>query len=133
MQSSQLVVKCITPLLSVFDCLGQADSVKYYMDIAEKELPELSPNAIEVLGFYEVKGELFNRYGQYRESLEGSEKDRKSARKESAYTARSALFPVCKQLLWLEGFYFCICVYEKGLSGKRFPVHAVRYKSNCLT
>lgn len=38
MQSSQLVVKCITPLLSVFDCLGQADSVKYYMDIAEKEL-----------------------------------------------------------------------------------------------
>ena len=70
MQSSQLVVKCITPLLSVFDCLGQADSVKYYMDIAEKELPELSPNAIEVLGFYEVKGELFNRYGQYRESLE---------------------------------------------------------------
>ena len=70
MQSSQLVVKCITPLLSVFDCLGQADSVKYSMDIAEKELPELSPNAIEVLGFYEVKGELFNRYGQYRESLE---------------------------------------------------------------
>ena len=70
MQSSQLVVKCITPLLSVFDCLGQADSVKYYMDIAEKELPELSPNAIEVLGFYEVKGELFNRYGHYRESLE---------------------------------------------------------------
>jgi len=70
MQSSQLVVKCITPLLSLFDCLGQADSVKYYMDIAEKELPELSPNAIEVLGFYEVKGELFNRYGQYRESLE---------------------------------------------------------------
>ena len=70
MQSSQLVVKCITPLLSVFDCLGQADSVKYYMDIAEKELPELSPNAIEVLGFYEVKGELFNRYGPYRESLE---------------------------------------------------------------
>lgn len=70
MQSSQLVVKCITPLLSVFDCLGQADSVKYCMDIAEKELPELSPNAIEVLGFYEVKGELFNRYGQYRESLE---------------------------------------------------------------
>ena len=70
LQSSQLVVKCITPLLSVFDCLGQADSVKYYMDIAEKELPELSPNAIEVLGFYEVKGELFNRYGQYRESLE---------------------------------------------------------------
>ena len=70
MQSSQLVVKCITPLLSVFDCLGQADSVKYYMDIAEKELPELSPNAIEVLGFYEAKGELFNRYGQYRESFE---------------------------------------------------------------
>lgn len=74
MQSSQLVVKCITPLLSVFDCLGQADSVKYYMDIAEKELPELSPNAIEVLGFYEVKGELFNRYGQYRESLEALKK-----------------------------------------------------------
>ena len=74
MQSSQLVVKCITPLLSVFDCSGQADSVKYYMDIAEKELPELSPNAIEVLGFYEVKGELFNRYGQYRESLEALKK-----------------------------------------------------------
>lgn len=74
MQSSQLVVKCITPLLSVFDCLGQADSVKYYMDIAEKELPELSPNAIEVLGFYEVKGELFNRYEQYRESLEALKK-----------------------------------------------------------
>ena len=70
MQSSQLVVKCITPLLSVLVGLGQAVSVKYYMDIAEKELPELSPNAIEVLGFYEVKGELFNRYGQYRESLE---------------------------------------------------------------
>lgn len=70
MQSSQLVVKCITPLLSVFDHLGQTDSVRHYMDIAEKELPELSPNAIEVLGFYETKGELFNRYGQYRESLE---------------------------------------------------------------
>lgn len=74
MQSSQLVVKCITPLLSVFDHLGQTDSVKYYMDIAEKELPELSPNAIEVLGFYETKGELFNRYGQYRESLEALKK-----------------------------------------------------------
>ena len=74
MQSSQLVVKCSTPLLSVFDWLGQADSVKYYMDLAEKELPELSPNAIEVLGFYEVKGELFNRYGQYRESLEALKK-----------------------------------------------------------
>lgn len=74
MQSSQLVVKCITPLLSVFDHLGQTDSVRHYMDIAEKELPELSPNAIEVLGFYEIKGELFNRYGQYRESLEALKK-----------------------------------------------------------
>lgn len=74
MQSSQLVVKCITPLLSVFDHLGQTDSVRHYMDIAEKELPELSPNAIEVLGFYETKGELFNRYGQYRESLEALKK-----------------------------------------------------------
>lgn len=74
MESPQLIVKCITPLLSVFDHLQQTDSVKYYMNVAEKELSQLAPNAIEVLGFYETKGDLLAKYGQYRESLDAFRK-----------------------------------------------------------
>ena len=89
------------------------------MDIAEKELPELSPNAIEVLGFYEVKGELFNRYGQYRESLEVLKKI-ENLRGKNLHTPLDLLYFRFASNYY--GFYFCICVYEKGLSGKRFPV-----------
>lgn len=74
MESPQLIVKCITPLLSVFDHLQQTDSVRYYMNVAEKELSQLAPNAIEVLGFYETKGDLLAKYGQYRESLDAFRK-----------------------------------------------------------
>lgn len=74
MKSSQLVIKCITPLLSIFDHWGQRDSVRYYMEMAEKELSAVPPASIEVLGYYETKGKLLSRYGQYRESLEALKK-----------------------------------------------------------
>lgn len=74
LQSPHLIVKCITPLLSVFDHLEQTDSVRYYSNEAEKELTRLAPHSVEALGFYEAKGRLFNKYGQYRESLEAFKK-----------------------------------------------------------
>ncbi|MCS3284313.1 hypothetical protein NXV73_20600 [Bacteroides salyersiae] len=122
MQSSQLVVKCITPLLSVFDCLGQADSVKYYMDIAEKELPELSPNAIEVLGFYEVKGELFNRYGQYRESLEALKKI-ENLRGKNLHTPLDLLyFRFASNYYGLKDFTSAYVYMKKAYLAKDSPV-----------
>lgn len=73
-KSPQLIVKCIAPLLAAYDNLGQTDSVKYYMAMGEEELPKLPADAVETLGFYETQGELLNRYGQYRESLEAMKK-----------------------------------------------------------
>lgn len=71
--SSQMEIKSLIPLLRLFDLRELRDSVFYYINKAEKILPALPLSSTEVLGYYEVKGQLMEKYGRYKESLEAFE------------------------------------------------------------
>lgn len=71
--SSQMEIKNIIPILRLYDLRELRDSVFYYINKAEKLLPTLPLSSTEVLGYYEVKGQLLGKYGRYKESLEAFE------------------------------------------------------------
>lgn len=131
MESPQLIVKCITPLLSVFDHLQQTDSVKYYMNVAEKELSQLAPNAIEVLGFYETKGDLLAKYGQYRESLDAFRKI-ENLRGKNLHTPLDLLYYRFANNYYGLKEYVSAYEYMKKAYSAKILCSPGKYKSNCL-
>ena len=65
----RFVLKGITHLLGIFRRMDRIDSINHYRAEAEKVIPLLSENSVEVQGYREILYQILADMGRYRESL----------------------------------------------------------------
>lgn len=68
-EKPRFILKGFTYLLAIFRRMEQTDSINHYRAEAEKMIPLLPENSVEVQGYREILYQIFAGMGRYRESL----------------------------------------------------------------